>query len=210
MPHQQLVRFKLNQLGQSLIEVVVLVGLALVIVTGLTIVTVNGLKNSQFSQNQAQATRLAQEAIDCIRSVRDKNLPMCIGGSGSTCTGGTRYYWYDRETPQFSNQVWSLSFLSPGTNFSLVFPAGNSSNCIGLQSTTAVGNNNCSSLPLATMTDSSLNAGPFAQTFSRTINFQDDTNLSPSTDFKRVNVTVYWSDISGSHCSQIVTILSHY
>src|SRR5258708_4225759 len=75
------------QIGQSLLEVVVLIGLALVIVTGLTVVTINGLKNTQFSQNQAQATRFAQDAVDCVRSIKDTNKPITIGGSP--------YYWYD-------------------------------------------------------------------------------------------------------------------
>ncbi len=112
MLQAQLVRFKLTHLGQSLLEVIVLIGLALVIVTGLTVVTVNGLKNSQFSQNKAQATRLAQEGIDCVRTVRDKNWTVTISG--------TAYYWYN--TTPF---IWTFPISTPRT-FSIL------PGCIGL------------------------------------------------------------------------------
>jgi type II secretory pathway pseudopilin PulG len=189
-------RLVLNQLGQSLMEMVVLIGLALVIVTGLTLVTISGLKNSQFSQNQSQATRLAQEAIDCVRNLRDKNLPVCIGGTGTpdVCTGGTPFYWYDRENPTHASQIWANN---TNNNFA-ISPAGG---CAGLISVAA------------TAPDTSLSAS-FSSTFTRTIHIQDypsATCTAPNTHCQqRVSVTTQWTDISGTHQSQLSTILSMY
>jgi hypothetical protein len=188
MPHQ--IPVKTWQDGQSLLEMVVLIGLALVIVTGLTIVTVNGLKNSQFSQNQAQATRLTQEAIDCVRTAKDKNLPVCVDGTWNTvsCDGGTAYYWYDRETASYVNQIWGDNAVR---NYKILTNV--SSSCVGLQSV-ASGEK-----------DTSL--GPsFSSTFTRTIRMQ---HIPVSSD-KRVTVNVSWSDISGMHQSNLATILSRY
>ncbi len=179
-----------NNLGQSLLEVIVLMGLALVIVTGLTVVTVNGLKNSQFSQNQAQATRLAEEGIDCVRTIRDKNLPVCIGGTGPACAGGTAFRWYDRET--YPNQMWSFNLPAPGSFFMITTLPGNS--CTGLQNTTATPPN-----------DTSVGL-PFSSTFSRRISIQNYNVITQ----KRVTVLVLWNDISGLHQSQLVTVLSNY
>ncbi len=132
--------------GQSLLEVVVLVGLALVIVTGLTIVTINGLKNSQFSQNRAQATRFAQDAIDCIRSIKDQNKPIKI----DTDT----YYWYDASATKLL--IWAAPANTFPNTFKILNPPPAQS-CVGLQN--AAFDN---SLPTA-----------LKSTFTRTINMED-------------------------------------
>ena len=56
--------------GQSLLELVVSVGLLVVVVTALAVTMINGLRNSQFSQNQSQATKLAQEGLDGVKNVK--------------------------------------------------------------------------------------------------------------------------------------------
>lgn len=173
-----------DEAGQSLLEMVILIGFALVIVTGLTIVTINGLKNSQFSQNQTQAAGLAQEAIDCVRSIRAKNRPVNFISVSDT------YYWYDRESPGQSNQIWDRSL--PGIYFS-ISTSGNS--CNGLVQS-----------GLSDNSDSSLSSG-FNKTFVRKIYISDYYNNSNQ---KKVDVSVSWIDISGTHQSQITTLLSRY
>lgn len=80
----------LNQKGQSLLEITISLGLILIVVTALTITTVNGIKNSQLSQNQLQATKLAQEGLEKVRQIRELNCPVRLSDSGSW----TEYKWY--------------------------------------------------------------------------------------------------------------------
>lgn len=60
--------------GQSLLEIVVVLGVTVVIVGGLTVTTVIGLRNSQFSKTQAQATKLAQRALEEVKVIKSQNL----------------------------------------------------------------------------------------------------------------------------------------
>lgn len=62
-----------KEVGQSLIEVLVVLAVATVVMVALVIVIVVGLKNAQFAQSQAQATKYAQEAIEQVKAIRDRN-----------------------------------------------------------------------------------------------------------------------------------------
>lgn len=62
-----------KQKGQSLVEVLVVLVIAAVMVIALIMIILASLKNAQFAQNQTQATKLAQDTIDKIRILRDKN-----------------------------------------------------------------------------------------------------------------------------------------
>ncbi|MBU1000525.1 hypothetical protein KKE78_03980, partial [Patescibacteria group bacterium] len=68
-----------SQAGQNLIEVMVAVTIGILVVTALTFATIFSLRNANFAKNSAQATKLAQEGIERVRSGRDRNLT--IGGS---------------------------------------------------------------------------------------------------------------------------------
>lgn len=160
-----------NQKGQSLLEIVIALGLALIISTGLIITTVNGLKNSQFSKNQAQATKYAQEAIDQVRTIRDRDYTVC-GPSN-----------IDR----FSD-LWPVGVCSVACSYNLKksstdgYCPGDKSSPIWLKDSSSpetIGN------------------------FKRQI-LIDTFALNQ----KRVTVNVSWTDISGFHQSQLVTILA--
>lgn len=62
-----------SEKGQNMIELVVVISVAVVVVSALAIITLTTLKNSQFSQNQTQATKLAQEGIEKVRSLRNRD-----------------------------------------------------------------------------------------------------------------------------------------
>jgi len=62
---------KKNQ-GQSLVEVLVALGISVLVILALAHVTTIAIKNATFSRNQAQATKYAQEAMEWLRSERDK------------------------------------------------------------------------------------------------------------------------------------------
>ena len=67
----------MNEKGQSLLEIAVTIGVIVIIVTGLAITTINGLKNSQFSKNQVQATKLAEDTIQKPKTIKTRDLAVC-------------------------------------------------------------------------------------------------------------------------------------
>lgn len=160
--------------GQSLLEIVIAIGLALIISTGLVITTVNGLKNSQFSKNQAQATKYAQEAIDQIRTIRDRDYAVC-GPSLSVA--------------KFSD-LWPSDVCSLACTYTLKrssvdgYCPGDTSSPIWLKIS-----------PPAQETIGNFNREIKIETFSA--------------NQKKVTVKVSWTDISGNHESQLVTILAN-
>lgn len=83
--------------GQSLLEMVLIIGVLLIVISAVVVVTLNGLKNSQFSNNQIKATKLAQEGINKVRDIKNKNCPVEI-------TGEPLYYW---SVPPPSQSIWA-------------------------------------------------------------------------------------------------------
>jgi len=59
--------------GQSLVEMVVAIGIVLVVIVALVVVTTISVRNASFSRNQVLATKYAQEAIEKVRAYRDQN-----------------------------------------------------------------------------------------------------------------------------------------
>lgn len=57
--------------GQSLVEVVVALAVALLVILALVRVTIVSMRNASFAKNQALATQYAQEAMENTRSLRD-------------------------------------------------------------------------------------------------------------------------------------------
>lgn len=62
-----------NDKGQTLMELLVVIAVSVIIIGALVFATISSLRNAQFSKNQAQATKLAQEGIEKLRSIRDRN-----------------------------------------------------------------------------------------------------------------------------------------
>lgn len=58
--------------GQTFIEIVVALGVAVVIVVALVSATIASMRNAQFAKLQAQATKLSQEALEKARAQRDQ------------------------------------------------------------------------------------------------------------------------------------------
>lgn len=59
--------------GQSLLELVIVMGVAVVVVGALTVVTISSLRNANLSKSELQATKFAQEGIEKVRSIRDRD-----------------------------------------------------------------------------------------------------------------------------------------
>ena len=60
--------------GQSLIEAIIALAIILLAAVGLLAGISSVLKNSQFSKNQATATKYAQEALEQVRDLRNRDL----------------------------------------------------------------------------------------------------------------------------------------
>jgi type II secretory pathway pseudopilin PulG len=80
-----------KQSGQSLIEVLVALVVASLIIVALVTLVVASLRNAQFAQNQTRATKIAQEAIDQIRTIRDRDDGFNFRGTDSVQT----FFVYD-------------------------------------------------------------------------------------------------------------------
>lgn len=81
--------------GQSLVEVIVAVGIVILLVTGLLVGTTNAIRSSQFSTMKSRATRYSQEGLEITRNLRDtswvsfsaKSGPWCLSEDGTWTQG---------------------------------------------------------------------------------------------------------------------------
>lgn len=83
----------IKEIGQTLLEVVVVIAVGTIVVGALVLATIASLRNAQFSKNQVQATKLAQEAIEKVKSDRDRNR----GISGFVMNGAPVVDWQDSD-----------------------------------------------------------------------------------------------------------------
>ncbi len=60
-------------LGYSLYEVIVVLGVVSLVLIGIVSLATRSIRNSSFSQNNAMASKYAQEAIEWLRQERDKS-----------------------------------------------------------------------------------------------------------------------------------------
>jgi Tfp pilus assembly protein PilV len=73
VPHWYPVR-KRTLSGQSLVEAVVAIGIALIVVTGLVVLAVGAVRSATLSRNRSVAVQYAQEGLEALRSVRDRDF----------------------------------------------------------------------------------------------------------------------------------------
>ncbi len=88
-------QLRLDKRGQTLIEVIVVITIGILVIGALVFATIAGLRNSQFAKNQVQATKLAQEGLERMRTLRDRDN---VGSISSSLPG----------VDQFSD-LWSVS-----------------------------------------------------------------------------------------------------
>lgn len=195
--------------GQSLMELVVVIAVMVVVVGALTFATIASLRNAQFSKNQAQATKLAQEALEWVRTGRDRNSPISNILSTSVVswngTGANDAIW-DYHISGSREENCDYELVSPDTAKKCYFkvsPDGSLQN-IGYQS---------ASFP--TSLAEAIPPSPATAVFKRAVSLSDDINdnriFSDSDDdwhnIKKVTAIVIWTDFSGSHQSILTTIL---
>lgn len=59
------------QRGQGLFEMLIVLAIAVLVIAGVASVVTTSIKNSSFAQNQADASRLGQEAVEWVRQERN-------------------------------------------------------------------------------------------------------------------------------------------
>jgi len=74
-----------NSKGQTLIEVIVALGVIALVATAITTVMTSTLNNAEFSNDQSLATKYAQEAMEILHSVRDNNYTQFAKYNGNYC-----------------------------------------------------------------------------------------------------------------------------
>lgn len=63
----------MSEKGQTLVEVVVALGVAVLVIIALVAATTTSVRNAQFAKNQSLATKYAQEGMEKVRALRDQN-----------------------------------------------------------------------------------------------------------------------------------------
>lgn len=168
--------------GQSLMELVVGIGLVTIVAGALAIVTVNSLRNTQFSKNQVQATKLAQENLEKVRTIKNNNYGVCRQSD----PGGICSTWEDIWPVQFGKQ--STTCIE-GCTFKI----------IGTCSTVGASQPLC----LQYIDPGTASRANLGNGFSGVIIIEDEGVLQ-----KKVTSRVFWSGASGESSSDLATIFS--
>jgi prepilin-type N-terminal cleavage/methylation domain-containing protein len=71
--------------GQTLIEVLIALSIAVVVITAITWLSISSLNNAQSSRNQDQATKYAQEGMELVRKIRNSSYTTFAGYNGTYC-----------------------------------------------------------------------------------------------------------------------------
>lgn len=165
--------------GQTLVEVLVALTVGIVVIGALAIATIVSLRNSQFSQNQLLATKLAQEGLDLVRTLRDRD------GKLSGTIGPTNLN-------RFSD-LWSINLAkvtTPTPECDPVFKGYFYFDSVSLPSLRSAA---CTTLE---------DILPM-KLFGRQVLIEDDDSVTT----KKITVKVSWTDNSGKHESNLQTIL---
>ena len=78
-----------NYYGQTLIETLVAMSVALVLLTLATVATTTALNNSRHSNDQNQASKYAEQGLEVLRQMRDADWGTFNNLSGSYCMADT-------------------------------------------------------------------------------------------------------------------------
>lgn len=185
-----------SQNGQTLLELIVVVSVSAIVIGALVFATIASLRNAQFSKNQLQATKLAQEGIERVRVGRDRN--QCISnlsasvnswnGNNLSCSGSGTIWGY-----LISGVSGSCENLTTSSKCYFNIDSSGSLSMIGYSQT---------SFPQS-FAEGIPSSSPV---FRRAVTLSDDAATFGSR--KTVTVIVNWSDFAGSHESKLTTILS--
>lgn len=180
-----------SEKGQTLLELIVVIAVAVMVVGALVFATIASLRNAQFAKNQAQATKLAQEGIERVRTGRDRNQcvinltvgglsPKSWNGNNSSCdVTNIRSLWEATINGNCGNNTTTFCYFTVNNQGDI----------------TNIGVGDGQTVP----SGGDISNPPF----KRAVIISDDSTTS-----KKVTVIVTWTDFSGTHESRLTTILS--
>ncbi len=170
-----------NQSGQTLLEIIVVIAVGVIVVGSLVFATIVSLRNAQFSKNQSEATKLAQEGIEKVRSGRNRNASI-VG-------------LFEQPISWDDPRLWGATAIKDSCNPDCYFVLGNNNGQLDWIGSTPPDKPlpNC---PPAECLD--------VNVFKRVVILADDGS---SVSSKKVTVIVAWNDFAGSHQSKLTTIL---
>lgn len=183
-----------SQKGQTLMELIVVMAVAIMVIGALTFATIASLRNAQFAKSQSQATKLAQEGLERVRSGRDRNEAIFLGPTVTVKS------WDGDGSLGFA--IWDYK----------IYENCDSSGSCYLKFSAASGG----ALEFISISNSfphSLSES-IADGFKRAIILSDRQTCTGGFTIsdcykkeKEVTVVVSWSDFSGQHESKLTTIL---
>lgn len=104
----------LNEKGQTLLELIVAIAVAVLVLGSLVFATITSLRNAQLAKNQAQATKLAQEGLEKVRTIRDRDSTVSFTyGEGGGAVTATKF-----------SDFWSIYFGCPGNCYFFLNSSG--------------------------------------------------------------------------------------
>ena len=181
--------------GQSLMELVVVIAVIIIVVAALTFATIASLRNANLAKNQAQATKLAQEGLERVRTGRDRKRPIFVIGIATV------------DSWSGTGPIWGYH-ISGDCDRPDLTPAGL---CyFNVDSTGQLDNKAFASTSFPSLSEGIPSDNPV---FRRVILLSDDLNHDKNfsnDDFqnqKEVTAIVNWIDFAGSHESRLTTIL---
>lgn len=63
----------MKEKGQTLVEALIALGVAIIIISAIVVSVISSLSNAQFTKNQNQANHFAQEGMEIVRGIRNSN-----------------------------------------------------------------------------------------------------------------------------------------
>lgn len=117
--HSRLVHKSLlaGRQGQSLVEAIVAIGITVLVITGLMVLAVGAVRSATLTKNRSLAVQYAQEGLEALRSVRDRDFAEVPVGGGTypnrlVWTGSAWSTLPGKETITASNINYNRSFTS--------------------------------------------------------------------------------------------------
>ena len=188
----------LNNKGQTLIELIVVMTVLVLIIGALVFATIASLRNAKFSQNQTQATKLAQEGLERVRVGRDRNATVTIPNTAVTSWNGSSSTLCSGSTVIKADSLWCFQISIAGS----CDEAG--TDCyFNIDSNNALNNKGFSLLSMPSNAEA-IPPPPENPVFKRVILLSDDLNWQNQ---KEVSAVVTWTDFAGVHESRLTTIL---
>lgn len=180
-----------SQKGQSLLEVMVVLMITVLVLVALLTVVVVSLRNAQFAQNQTKATKYAQDAIERIKTLRDRNDSLETNNTVVMQSSPDTHKFSDLWSDKLSNLCAAGTEISGPCYFKIV-------------------ENSITHAVILTQVDPNV-WDDLGDGLKRQIILTDKRSIEPNVDKykyeKELTVRVEWIDASGTHQSDLQTIL---